>query len=71
MPDFKPQQVRGRSHGLQAPSNLRKGSPGAPQNLELHVIAGIPHVWDPDEGVLVNLESVSEKIDPQDWRANR
>lgn len=70
MPEFKAARP-GRTYGLQMPKKLRRGSPGAPQNLQVVDIGGIAHFYDPDEGVIVNCEACCQKIDPEDWRDNR
>lgn len=58
---------KGRNAALRVPAGMR----GANSNLQVVDIGGIAHVWDPVEGVLANLEAISEKIDPETYPANR
>lgn len=68
MPDFNAHIPR-RAHGHQLPAAFR-GKVGA-DAIQIIDIGGRPHVWDPREGVLVNMEAISEKIDPSHYKGNR
>jgi hypothetical protein len=65
--DYKPHE-KGRAHAFQVPANFRDPNATAVQIVD---IGGIPHLWDPKDGVLCNLEACSEKIDPADFKSRR
>lgn len=68
MPDFDPHIPR-RAHGHQLPAAFR-GKVGA-DAIQIIDIGGRAHIWDPREGVLVNLEAVAEKISPASYKGTR
>jgi len=64
MAEYKKATQR-RAHGFQVPANHRG------PNATVVDIGGRPHLWDAVDGVLVNLEAIAEKIDPEDYKANK